>query len=144
MDGVLNCAATFQDKANRVDDRYFLDPAMVARLDRVLAATGATVIVSSCWRRGDNGRYLRQVLERAGLVHFDRIVDETPIIGASRGAEIHAYLATRTELPDRIAIVDDDDDFGYLRDHLARTTWAAGLTDDVADLLIEALGRIPL
>ena len=143
IDGVLNCAGTFATREQRILGRYFLDRAMIARLDRVIEATGADVVVSSCWRRGDDGRSVGSILSAAGLCNRAAIVGETPHLGATpRGREIAAYLAASQPFPDTIAIVDDDDDVGYLRPYLVQTDWARGLDDQVERELIEHLGRI--
>lgn len=56
-----------------------------------------------------------------------------------RGDEINDWLAKHPEV-DKYAILDDDSDF-YDDQPLFKTTFKDGLTDEIAEAVIEHLGR---
>lgn len=118
----------------------------VARLNRLLAATDAVVVVSSTWRLHFDLDGLRGVLGRAGFV--GEVVDVTPQLPAPRmwqpaprGREIQHWLDAHPGV-DSFAIVDDDADMAHLEHRLVRTSDMEGLTDADADRLIALLGSV--
>lgn len=144
FDGVLN-SADFQQRwraahagttTERLHDQ--LDPAAVQRLNDVVRATGAAVVVSSTWRLCEDSNTvekLQAVLERFGFT--GTVVGVTPSLGCSshagytcdegaRGAEIEAYLAALPQRP-AFAIVDDSADMQPHLHKLVRTSWQEGL-----------------
>ena len=138
IDGVLNSARTFASSQGRLLGRYFLDREMIARLDQLLEATGAHVVISSCWRQGDGGEGVARILRACGMRHADRIVGETARLDGIRGTEIADWMRDRWDVQ-AFAIVDDDNDMGPLSPHLVQTSWQDGLQEEHVRRLIELL-----
>lgn len=67
------------------------------------------------------------------------IIDVTPTLSGIRGDEVNAWLAKHPEV-EKYAILDDDSDF-YPDQPLFKTSFTGGLTDDIAEKVIEYLGR---
>jgi hypothetical protein len=114
----------------------------VAALNRILADTGALIVVSSSWRIGMNVIELREMLKEWGVV--GKVLDKTPVhgFGDNRGDEIAAWLADYEKFrdkPESFVILDDDADMNGLSPFLVRTLFAAGLTEADADKAIEKL-----
>jgi HAD domain in Swiss Army Knife RNA repair proteins len=107
-------------------DRYGdLDPACIAVLNEIVARGQADVVVSSTVRYGKSVAELQAMLDAEGF--RGRVVDKTPIgaVGAERGEEIAAWLATHAV--NGFVIIDDHEDMGALRSHLVQTQPARGL-----------------
>lgn len=148
VDGVLNSAE--RPAQCREGGIMGIDPVLTSRLVRVLLATGAKVVVSSAWRICgiDPGSRFFDCLSAAdptGLV-LGRIIGKTADGWARRdcdcrGDEIQLWLDSHKDVT-AFAIVDDDAGMGHLEDHCVRTSWAEGLTEELADKLIEKLGRL--
>lgn len=119
VDGVLNTAASFERRHGDV-----VDPACVARFNRLIDETGARVVLSSTWRLA---RGFRTVLRDLGV--RANIVDRTPYFtdGRRRGHEIAAWLAANPGVTSYV-ILDDEDDM-LPGQPLVRTRLADGLTD---------------
>jgi hypothetical protein len=153
FDGVLNHTDWFKTRRERRkqddwrwDDLSF-DRVCVERLNRLLAQTGARVVVSSSWRYGDvrGGRvvcktpqWLESLLRRHGFNGL--VLDVTPIRGGMRGGEIRAWLDARAE-PWAAFVILDDEEFAQLDGRLVQTSFAAGgLLDRHVDRAIAMLG----
>ena len=146
FDGVLNSERWDRHRAEHSKpdgSRYSLedlDPACVARAQRVCDVTGAKVVISSDWRRQGDIARLRAILVRNGLTA--EVIDVTPVDGVhfgleiSRESEIKAWLDTHPEVTRWVAI---DDMTLALDDRLVNTSEEVGLTDADADLAIERL-----
>lgn len=140
IDGVMNNCG--QDSAARTPADPELgiigvDPKFVAILNRIVEATGATIILSSTWRQGKKSRayLLKKGIKFAGI---------TPRLpGEPRGKEIAAFLAEHPKNR-RYAILDDDTDMlpEQMRSffHVKGST---GLTDELADRVIKHLRTAP-
>lgn len=162
VDGVLNSAEMLMripGSFDRSDWVHMLDQAPCDRLERVLVATGAKIVLSSSWRHHWNAARMTVLLQRRGVKSAD-VIDVTPnsvlvnncrrpknrcIENLSsgggfgvRGHEIQRWLTLHPEVA-RFAIVDDDSDMAHLSDRLVLTTWAEGMLDEHADRLIELL-----
>lgn len=158
IDGVLNSAAylaahpdVFDRSATKWPPAQMLDPAAVERLNHVLDATGASVVVSSSWRHAHRLAAIRGFLLARGFRFGERLIDTTPEYGetpsrvtvpsAERGYEIQAWLNRARRRPvTTFAIVDDCGGMAHLTPRLVQTTWDDGLTDERADALIALLG----
>lgn len=114
------------------------DPQTVAALNRITDETGASIIISSTWRKGRSVMELREILAGQGVT--GRVRDKT---GNShdgiRGGEIQAFMDTLGIEPDEIAILDDDSDMLHLAPRLIQTRFATGLTMDDAQAAIDLL-----
>lgn len=135
IDGVCNSAAyvhkRFEEtgKAGIVD----IDPVAAARVKRIIKETGCKVVLSSTWRLMEHNReeVRREVCD---------FIDVTPHYGGRpRGEEVRDWLIAHPLLNVvQRAILDDDSDF-LPGQPLFQTTWAAGLTDEIADAVIAHL-----
>lgn len=109
----------------------------IDQLKRILATTGAKIVISSSWRK---------LFDHEDIIsHFvgygiggDNIIDFTPILRDHRGNEIQDWL--NNNKVDNFAIVDDDADMCHLLPHLIQTNYKTGLTKEIADKVIEKLG----
>lgn len=139
VDGVLNHqhSPCWEENGHRN-----LDSACVAELNRVLAATGAKIVVSSVWRLGDGIRDVAAVLPRGSIIGatpYRRMTD--------RKAEILDWLQKvwplahgSVEQVEAMAVVDDEADADLGDGSFFKTEFAGGgLTRRVADRLIAHL-----
>jgi hypothetical protein len=146
FDGVLNSNA-FHRSSPPTDDAQVLlspkrlDPEAIARVNRVIEATGAHIVVSSTWRvRLDTKEELQVLLEERGFT--GKVIGLTPrIYSRPRGEEIQAWLDSRASLVERFAIVDDHDDMGALSPRLVLTDPEIGLTDADCEQIVALLSR---
>ena len=152
IDGVLNHPGTYACDApwRHEPGEVFpipVAPECVARLNRLVAETGARIVISSSWRLFAGWQDLGPALARHGLV--GEVVGETPDLindaawleawrsreGApftyerlERGWEIAEWLAQHTEVTS-FAILDDGSDMADLRSHLILVNPTVGLDD---------------
>lgn len=140
VDGVLNNHGTFEAQIESM-----LCSKTIARLDLVLDATGAKVVLSSAWR---NVPRLEEFLRAAGVFRCAHPDMRTPHHGRGqstrsyigRGAEIADWLSYHPDV-ERFAIVDDDDDMlPWQKPYFVKTSFDTGMTDDHAVRLTELLG----
>ena len=138
------------------------DPACVGELNRVCAATGARIVVSSSWRKVgahlNSLEYVKDVLRVWGVTaeavgvtpQLERPVcfvdaggnKRTIYQSALRGTEIQEWLTANVEPPvTNFAIVDDESDMCHLLPRLVQTEFEEGLTPAHADRLIQMLGE---
>mmetsp|Transcript_1966 Transcript_1966/g.2265 ORF Transcript_1966/g.2265 Transcript_1966/m.2265 type:complete len:164 (+) Transcript_1966:34-525(+) len=135
VDGVLNCHAGSPEPQN------------LEQLQRILAATGAKVVLSSDWRRKDH--LVRDLLSALGEAGIDTsvVIGRTPALkNAARPAEISSWLEEHEGiLPDTWIAIDDlplertDGPGGRLQGRCVRTDCRTGLTSSDADLAISML-----
>ena len=117
--------------------RATADPACVAELNRITDATGASVVVSSTWRR-QGRRFVTDALRKWGV--SGRVIGCTPILNSvDRGNEIQAYVDASTRPIGSFVILDDDSDMLHLSGRLVQTEFESGLTRDDAVRAIEIL-----
>lgn len=141
FDGVLN--------TTRSDCMYgflpTLEELLVDRLNRVMTATGAHVVISSSWRIhalhrvapfGSNREattICSNWLTNAGFMYRDRVIDMTPRIASypsRRGLEIGQWLLTTSHAVESVLILDDDADMAYMRPWWMAVDPVDGLTDE--------------
>lgn len=132
-----------------------IDREAVARLNRLVAETGAKIVISSSWRKLFDPPELHRILSEHGLVA--EIVGETPDAsdeavrsemrseygddGARlyRGHEIDHWLRHTGKDVDRFVILDDGGDMAMHARRLVQTDADEGLLDDHVDLAIRVL-----
>lgn len=147
IDGVLNSYRSHFEKGETP-----LDPENIACFNRIVAATGADIVVTSTWRYFTPFDELRRYFAEAGIL--GEIVDIVPdlIAGLSddaarlvtRGQEIHAWFKGRGAADpcspaETFAILDDRADQEPYLHRLVLTSIERGLTDTDADRAIELL-----
>lgn len=150
FDGVLNSWKWMQEDSARAEEEgrgiYGLDPSAVARVNKIIAATGAVVVVSSSWRYGRSIEQLKDILEERGFqgIVFDKTMDWSKdearglYVAQERGDEIVSWLHGRPEIESYV-VLNDGSDFTAIQDRHIRTSMAKGLTDEQAELAIRML-----
>jgi hypothetical protein len=140
IDGVLNTDALI-----RQEGLDALDPQMVYRLDKIINATKAKIVVSSSWRVQDMPKALtkfRRLMSVAGFQNLEAIVDATPhvrqyqpdideFLDCERGHEIDLWMAMRG-IPrswSKFIVLDDNLIGRNHAAHLIRTQSEVGLAD---------------
>ena len=132
IDGVLN--RTAYRAASSTGLRSWIEPELAANLNAVLSTTGASIVLSSDWRKGRSLDELRIELDAAGITA--PLVDVTPSLGGARWQEIQAWMTAHDVPPISVAIVDDGYDMGPLAPRFVRTSPLTGLDADAARALI--------
>lgn len=133
VDGVLNSI----DHAKKVYEEtlrphsgyeYPFDPECLERLQRLVEKTDARIVITSTWRKTEEGkRVLQNILEQYDLAN--RVIGYTPILNTKRGEEIKSFLETLNVEASYI-ILDDDDDMEELTPYLILTSMKTGLTEE--------------
>jgi len=157
FDGVLNSEPYFKEwvrtygrRSPRSPREAFeleamkLDPQAVQRVNRIVKATGAQVVVSSTWRHYHRLPRLRQLLASRGFV--GEVIGVTPAIrDLERGHECLAWLACRRQIVYSFVALDDDDDYHYryMRERLVKVPAAPrdGLRDHHVARAIDLLRK---
>lgn len=131
IDGVVNCATTAQRHRGAIG----IDPYMACLVRRIVEATGCQVVLSSSWRYFPGGR---EEVERQVCL----LLDVTPHSDLGcRGDEIRVWLNAHPEVT-RYAIVDDNSDMlPEQKSHFFKTSWAVGLTQEIAGQVIKHLNQ---
>ena len=130
IDGVVNKQENF-DRSKGLGP-YPIDSYCAFLVGRIQIHTNCSVVLSSSWRHHPDG--VKAVKEK-----IVDIIDITPYLPGKRGDEIRAWLAEHPEVK-KYAILDDDSDF-YQDQPLFKTSFTSGLTDSIAENVIEYLGR---
>lgn len=151
MDGVLNSHSFLMRHRRQSDGELYsiydddlnwedmIDPACVARLNRIVSETGAKVVLSSSWRHAHTFETVDGFLCARGFA--SHLIDATPTInekGMCRGDEIKLWLDTNAPGA-RFTILDDVAQMGSLTPWLINTNLLVGLTDEDATRAIEML-----
>lgn len=115
IDGVLNSAQFLAGSTSgegvvivngAFDATAHIDPQRVARLNRLIEATDAEVVLSSSWRKLFGLERTQSSLKARGFAH--QITDVTArLAGEARRVEIESYLAALDTRP-QFVILDDD------------------------------------
>lgn len=129
IDGVVNNKNT-----SFATDLWPLDRYSAFLVGKIEMLTGAKVVLSSSWRKHPDGV---AIVEK----HIVPIFDKTGSEGNIRGDEIQAWLDRHPEVT-KYAILDDDSDMLESQmSNFFKTSWEAGLTDEIAQKVIEHLGE---
>lgn len=132
IDGVLNSEAYF---ATADLDTLPIDTACLPLLRSLIEQSGATIVLSSSWKRGwTDDCALARLFHAEGII----VGDVTPTLGTKQ-AEITAWLADHSNT-DRFAILDDaTDGWGALFPHLVNTNPTHGLREQDVTLALSLL-----
>jgi hypothetical protein len=153
IDGVLNSAQWYAQAGSRREkgesgpstERELLersiDPACVQRLNRLLQLTGATVIVSSSWRKNHGLSEIVSIMKARGFC--GEVVGTTSSDDGtlSRGGEITRWLEKNFPLGAAYVVVDDEVETGLPAEVVVVTSNDTGLTDEDVDRAIAILSR---
>lgn len=143
IDGVVNKKDNFD--RSRHPGAYPIDSYCAFLVGRIQLQTGCEVVLSSSWRNHPEGvenvsNRVVKLLDKTPNIRNDR----EPFLARGRywlhdirGDEINAWLAEHPEVT-KYAILDDDGDF-YDDQPLFQTTFNDGLTDEIAQKVIEHL-----
>lgn len=145
IDGVLNSVQFIAENTNgegviivdgELDATAHIDPARVARLNRLVGASGARVILSSSWRLLFGLVKTQSSLKAKGFAH--ELADVTMRLpGEARHLEIKSYLASLREEPPFV-VLDDAEEAGIGFGHrFVRVP--DGLEDEHVDLALRVL-----
>lgn len=140
FDGVLNSAEWMTSQEFKetclIDHGHHIDKVAVARLERIVQATGCKIVVSSTWRLAHSQFQLQNFLEKRGFT--GEIIGITPNLRGVRGHEIAAWLNENGPV-ESFVILDDSDDMVHLMHKLVHTSWEHGLEDKHVEAAIEHL-----
>jgi len=132
-----------------------IDRDAIARLNRLVAATGSKIVISSSWRKLFDPPELHRILSEHGLVA--EIIGETPdafdeavrfdmkmAYGHDsdrlfRGHEIDYWLRYTGTDVDRFIILDDGSDMAMHKNRLVQTDPEIGLCDEDVELAIRVM-----
>jgi len=166
MDGVLNSDCYFKaigDKQIPIPEKEWnaaidtdewwtgmIDPVPVERLNRIIAATEAKVVISSSWRYHCTPEMMQRFLDTKGFK--GEVIGRTPIVNqmpggfqntGKRGTEIEIWLVKNRHLNvmDYFAILDDIGPGGFpgLEAHHIHTSWGYGLLEEHVQPAIDLL-----
>lgn len=143
FDGVLNTPRTW-GKFYVDDGSEAVDVERVALVNKIVAATGAKVVISSTWRKSKSIPELDALLKKRGAT-FD-VYGITPIHRSlARRGEIMRYVhsLTREGIQVKQLVVIDDDPDASLEGMLVQTNLDGdeGLTEKLADEAIAILNK---
>ena len=127
-----------------------IDRDAVARVNRLVAATAAKIVISSTWRKLFDPPELERILVEHGLVaeiigatpdgHDEPEMSEVfgPLVRIFRGHEIDFWLRKHPEV-DRFVILDDGSDMEMHKNRLVQTDCEEGLLDEHVELAIRVM-----
>lgn len=122
IDGVVNAQATAQRHRGVIG----IDPYMAFLVGKIQLDTGCEIVLSSSWRLWPKSKaeVEKQVAKLYGV---------TPNLKGKtdRGCEVKQWLEAHPEV-ERYAILDDNSDF-HSDQHLFKTSWPFGLTQEIAE-----------
>ena len=141
VDGVLNngswAARMYEQSVRTYRDDLLYEPSL-EQLKRIVAATGAYIVVSSAWRQIPTSyQHLLEWLTKYGLEPYDK----PPYVGGERGNDTTAWF-NRNPGEWQYVILDDDNDMAGHMDHLVQTEFDTGLTEKEADQCIKILNGL--
>lgn len=147
IDGVLNTDQTYWRERMKAtfngDD--VIEPTLVAKVNQIVAATDAVIVISSTWREFRTLDELRDILAKFGLVDAHRrIIGQTPVFyDRPRQDEIRSWLRGKKRKRHVQAFVVLDDDTAQdlrwekVQAHFIRVNPRTGLTDnDVVEAIV--------
>lgn len=148
IDGVLNSTRYWwRNQPLPMNQAGAIDPEAVTRLNAIVEATGASVVLSSSWRgKKPNGhKVVQKMLVERGFT--GTLIGQTPLNWCDRHLEIAEWLGTHEGEWDRFIVLDDDTDAwsddGPFNDRglFASTNYLHGLVDEHLPLIVDWMGR---
>lgn len=124
------------------------DQAAVARLNAIASRTGASVVVTSSWKRSRDDANLADLLRAAGYTgpfcgSTPNLPGESERPGGMRGHEIAAWIAEHAPL-DAFVMIDDGphtSGLAWLTARFVQTASADGLQDEHVERAVALLAR---
>lgn len=159
VDGVLNSHGWYinrprktrleQEQIERFEHfQHDLDPVPIQRLNRLIEATGAKVVISSTWRKiWKTPEEMQHLLDSKGFK--GEVIGVTPVLDTYssssglwtakvRGDEIQAWI-DENNFTGKFVILDDDADMAHLMPFLVKTTMETGLLDEHVEQALKIL-----
>lgn len=148
IDGVVGAGRVWsQNEARRwTSPAGWLDPVLIARLNRLVRQSGAAVVLSTAWRNILGTASTADVLRACGFT--GEVIGATPdqrtpeMVAAHERAprwpEIRAWLDANPHVT-RWAVLDDDEIDRVPTDRFVRTNAVHGLTDADVDRAVAIL-----
>ncbi len=157
VDGVLNSERYWDRVRDTITDLDYMtgsgkliDDEAVGRLNALIEATGAKVVVSSTWRRKRTVEELQALLASRGFAGdvVGKTADyvDAAVAGVAdarevrREHEIRHWLSTTDLNVDVFVILDDEAEMGSLGDRLVRVSGDVGLQDENVARAVRLLG----
>lgn len=142
FDGVIGAGRVWaQNETKRwTSPAGWLDPALIARLNRLVRRTGADVVLSTSWRKYLTPRSTVAVLRACGFT--GRVIGATEVMGEGveqRHREVERWLRERPAVTRWAAV--DDCEIALPPERFVRTHAVHGLTDADVDRAIAILTR---
>lgn len=147
VDGVLN-SNDFYEKRHE-DGKYKdgetafcanIDPECIARVNRIIEATGCKVVLTSSWRSDFK---IKDKFNEIGLDIYDKTTVDTMFLKreVTRGEEVDMWLKENN--CSNYVIIDDSSDFSYeqIEGHMVKTEEFHGLTDEHVEKAIKILNE---
>ena len=139
FDGVLN-SQQFLHSHQGGFGMTQVDPRAAARLEKLVKATGAKIVVSSSWRHIYSVEEIQEILKKVGAPAAARaVIDRTPVGEGNRGQEIQDWLDLDSERRvvnpahqdvQAYVILDDNNEMTpEQQPHMVQTNGQVGLTD---------------
>lgn len=136
VDGVLNNAASAAEGIDLIAEKVLL-------VARICEETGASIVISSTWRKLYSLDVLSEMLRRVGL-RSTPVIDVTPEFhNGHRGEEIQHWLDEHPDVTDFVIIDDDSDMLDKQKPFFVQTRWEMGLTTRCAKKAIAILKGEP-
>ena len=148
VDGVLNGRPFLNEMCGEglsaaLSYEEMINPECVARVNRIVKATGCQVVLSSTWRKWFNPEEMTELLKGKGATFtiFDR-TDNTYRKGdgswSRRGDEVTKWLREHPMVKD-YCVIDDDLVKGHLNRQVVTSLTSNGIQDVHVDLAIKTL-----
>lgn len=117
------------------------DEDCLRRLDKIIEATGAMVVISSAWRidfwEPAEFDLLKEHFKNQGSIV--NLIGHTPYDNERiRGREIQTWLNEHPDV-EKFIIIDDSDDMEHLMPRLIRTKFYDGIQDEHVEMAIKML-----
>ena len=126
IDGVMNSQDWYNEHLGEGD----IDYNAVKLLKLYIETHDLYIVITSSWRELTLKQTLQVLGETAMVDIVDRIIGQTPhCFDGNRGKEIDMWLADRPEV-DEFYIIDDEDFDIHQKEHLIKTDYMHGLTQE--------------
>ena len=133
IDGVLNNHFDYQTYGFD-----YIDSGLVEILKTIVAATGSEIVISSTWRLNESDLSLARANLRYKKLDY---IDITPYLRKlPRAEEIKSWLKNNPQVV-KYAILDDNEDAGLDLDGFFKTDYYVGLTNEIAEKVINYLNN---
>lgn len=158
IDGVLNSHNFFSSRVSCKSILDDIDPNAVEILNKIVDKTGASVVISSTWRKIRTHEEIHKILVERGYRH-NNVIGSTPVMDTVRGIEIDWFLKEMGFNPvyydkdlcqshinsskiKNYLILDDEPDMLYIqKNNLLVTNMQSGLLSEHVDICVDILSK---